>query len=339
MKVLLLADISVHEALGSKLVRAASKLERKVEVAYTSPSKYYSPSMSNVAGKIFYRLADRRSLEWWEFQNRLERLIEKDKPDMVLVTGILPLRSSVFHAIHVNRGLIVNYMTDDPWNNIHRRRCFLKNIKEYDHIFSTKEGLRSRLKDAGAKGTSWLPFAYDPTIHHEPKGHPKTTVDVAFVGTGDKERLPWLRAVRELEDISCRLHGNNWERYKTPGWQRCDQVTGEEYCNVIGSARIVLGLLRQENGDLSTDRSYEIGAIGGCGLYQDSSEHRKLLTDYPDEGFFSDPEELRYRVDNLLKDEELRNRLRLIGAAAIRKYKNTYAARLESILDWGESQL
>ena len=54
----------------------------------------------------------------------------------------------------------------------------------------------------------------------------------------------------------------------------------------------MLGLVRKANGDFSTDRSYEIGAIGGCGLYQDTVEHRTLLNGYPDQGFFKDPKEL-----------------------------------------------
>ena len=61
-------------------------------------------------------------------------------------------------------------------------------------------------------------------------------------------------------------------------------MIGEDYCKAINGAKVVLGLVREANGDQSTDRSYEIGAIGGCGLYQDTIEHRQLLQNYPDEG-------------------------------------------------------
>ena len=182
--------------------------------------------------------------------------------------------------------------------------------------------------------TSWLPFAYDPELHHPPQQPTSAGADVLFVGTGAEERLPWLKAISSLPGVSCQLHGNNWDRYPTPGWHRGGAVTGEAYCNAIGSARIVLGLLRQANGDLSTDRSYEIGAIGGCGLYQDSSEHRALLPGYPDEGFFSNPEELKTRLAHLLQKPELQQRLRALGSEALRSSDHTYAARLRSILDW-----
>lgn len=334
MNVLLLGDTSVPEALGSKFLRASKPIGLDLQVAYSSPAPQFSPSMARKRGKVFYRLADRRSWEWWGFQRQLLEQIKANSPQLVLVTGILPLSHAVFTTIHARGGRIVNYLTDDPWNPIHRRRCFLSNLPHYDHIFSTKQALRQRLEASGVPSTSWLPFAYDPYLHHPPQQSTSAGADVLFVGTGAEERLPWLNAISSLRGVNCQLHGNNWDRYPTPGWQRGSSVTGEAYCDAIGSARIVLGLLRQANGDLSTDRSYEIGAIGGCGLYQDSSEHRVLLAGYPDEGFFSNPVELKTCVAHLLGKPELQQRLRALGAEALQSSHHTYAARLRSILDW-----
>jgi len=338
LPLLLIADTSAPEVLGSKFLRGARDAgldpARDLAIAYSSPATTYSPSMRRLWGKVFYRLADRRSWEWWGFQRQLRALILSHQPQLVLVTGILPLAPDVFRAVHANGGRIVNYLTDDPWNTIHRRRCFLKNLPLYDHVFSTKQALRQRLEAAGTPSTSWLPFAYDPTLHHPPQQRTTPAADVMFVGTGAKERLPWLNAINSLGGVRCQLHGNNWDRYPTPGWERGGAVTGEAYCSAIDSAQIALGLLRQANGDLSTDRSYEIGAIGGCGLYQDSSEHRALLTGYPDEGFFSNPEELKTRVAHLLAHPDLQLHLRQLGSEALRSEQHTYGARLRSILDW-----
>ena len=341
LPLLLIADTSVPEALGSKFLRGAQQAgldpERDLLVAYTSPAPAFSPSMGRLRGKVFYRLADRRSWEWWGFQRKLVALIEQQTPRLVLVTGILPLAPRVFDAIRASGGRVVNYLTDDPWNPIHRRRCFLRNLRDYDHIFSTKEALRPRLEAAGTPSTSWLPFAYDPELHHPIDVIEPEAADVLFVGTGAAERLPWLEALADLPGLRRRIHGNSWEGLSTPGWEKGPAVVGEDYCRAIGSARIVLGLLRQANGDLSTDRSYEIGAIGGCGLYQDTSEHRTLLEDYPDTGFFKDPSELRARVQALLSDPELQKQLRQAGAKALRRPEHTYGARLRTILEWSQA--
>ena len=337
----MIADTSVPEALGKKLVRGSEALGLKVDsdlsIAYSSPAPQFSPSMQRLRGKLFYRLADRRSWEWWEFQRQLKEKIQTMQPRLVLVTGILPCQTSIFKTIKKGGGWIANYLTDDPWNPIHRRRSFLRNLRHYDHIFCTKQALCRRLEKAGTPSTSWLPFAYDPALHHPPlEKSSKQAADVLFVGTGAAERLPWLEALQDLPGVRRCIHGNNWRGLNIPGWDIQPAVTGEAYCQEIHSAGIVLGLLRQANGDLSTDRSYEIGAIGGCGLYQDSSEHRALLPQYPDEGFFSTPAQLRERVQHLLENPELRQRLRELGSQALRRPEHTYAARLQSMLKWSE---
>lgn len=338
LPLLLIADTSVPEALGSKFLRGAQQAgldpELDILVAYTSPAPAYSPSVRRLRGRVFYRLADRRSWEWWGFQRELIALIEQHKPRLVLVTGILPLDQQVFRAIRTAGGRIVNYLTDDPWNPIHRRRCFLRNLKDYDHIFSTKDALRLRLEAAGTPSTSWLPFAYDPELHHPVPEDDPTAAEVLFVGTGATERMRWLDALSDLPGVRRRIHGNRWDRLRTIGWEKKPAVVGEEYCKALVSARVVLGLLREANGDLSTDRSYEIGAIGGCGLYQDTTEHRRLLKDYPNAGFFKSPSQLRTRVEELLKNAELQQELRRSGAMSVRRGANTYGDRLRTILEW-----
>ncbi|MEB3318959.1 MAG: glycosyltransferase [Cyanobacteriota bacterium] len=343
-RLLLIADTTAPEALGSKLLAGADRAglaPDRVRVAYTSAAPAFSPSMASRRGKLFYRLADRRSWEWWGFQRQLVRQIAAEPPRLVLVTGILPLAPAVFDAVHHQGGQVVNYLTDDPWNPIHRRRHFLANLPLYDHVFSTKEALRQRLVTAGAVSTSWLPFAYDPALHRPPPLEPgdpeRYGVDVAFVGTGARERLPWLAAMAEPAGPRCRLYGNSWNGLATPGWERHDAVTGLDYAKAISQARLVLGLLRQANGDLSTDRSYEIGAIGGCGLYADTPEHRALLPGYPEVGFFRSPAQMRSHAERILADPALQTRLRDLGARALRRPEHTYGERLRQILAWQDN--
>ena len=335
-QLLLIGDTSVPEALGSKLLKGAteahSSQEWKVITSYTSPAPTYSPSMRRLSGKIFYRLADKRSWEWWNYQESLLNLVRQEKPDLILVTGILPLQARIFRFICSYGGKIVNYLTDDPWNPIHKRNKFISNLKDYDHIFSTKYGLQGRLKHAGCWSTSWLPFAYDPTLHH-PVNAPWGK-EIVFIGTGARERLPWLEALSELSDTKKTIYGNSWESLNPAGWEKKPAVKGRAYCQTIMQARIVLGLVRKANGDQSTDRSYEIGAIGGCGLYQDTTEHRKLLKGYPEAGFFSDHNDLRRKVVHLLEQPTLQKQLRDIGQAELQKREHTYAARLNTILEW-----
>ena len=178
--------------------------------------------------------------------------------------------------------------------------------------------------------------SYQPTIKLKATSRSEARVDVVFIGTGAKERLPWINAITDIPSIQRCIYGNSWRGIKTPGWEQKPAVTGEKYCETINGAKVVLGLLRASNGDQSTDRSYEIGAIGGCGLYQDTAEHRQLLPGYPEEGFFKDPTGLAQRVRDVLGSTALQQCLRNLGAKAIRKHENTYAARLQTIIEWAE---
>ena len=335
-QLLLIGDTSLPEALGSKLLKGFTEVqsnqEWRVITSYTSPAPTYSPSMKRLRGKIFYRLADKRSWEWWNYQESLFKLASDQQPKLILVTGVLPLQRRIFDVIHGYGGKIVNYLTDDPWNPIHKRHKFISNLKHYDHIFSTKDELQSRLKNAGCCSTSWLPFAYDPTLHYpvnECWGE-----EIVFVGTGARERLPWLEALSDLKETKKTIYGNSWDGINPDGWEKKAAIIGREYCRTIMQARIVLGLVRKANGDQSTDRSYEIGAIGGCGLYQDTAEHRKLLRGYPEDGFFSDQDDLKQKVRYLLNRPTLQKQLRECAHAELQKPEHTYAARLNTILEW-----
>lgn len=335
-KILLLGDTSIPEALGSKLLRGSQTSKKlqdwNIDTMYNSAAITFSPSMRRKRGRIFYRLAGKRSWEWWEFQDKLEKYILNYQPKLIIVTGILPIKKSVFKVAKRNGVLIVNYLTDDPWNRVHYRQTFTSSIKYYNHIFSTKKALQTKLKKEGAVSTSWLPFAYDPHIHYPQKcGNSK---DIIFVGTGDKERLLWLNSLADIDNVERNIYGNNWEKIDTPGWSKHSEVTGDEYCKTISNATIVLGLLRSANRDKSTDRSYEIGAIKGCGIYQDTEEHRDLLKGYPEEGFFKNPDDLKSKVEILLGSEVLREELRNKGNYLVAKYENTYAARLEEIVEY-----
>ena len=343
-KLLLIGETSTSEGIGGKFLRALKHEDISKEwtscVQYTSPAVNYSPSMSTLRGKLFYRMSDKRSWEWWGFQRKLLKVMSAYEPDLILVTGILPISSQVFKAAQESNSCFVNYLTDDPWNPSHKRNSFIKNISKYDHIFSTKQNLCQKLESHNAKSTSWLPFAFEPMSHKPPETVRSDffeSPDLVFVGTGAKERVKWLAPLADISQISRRIYGNNWNNIKVPNWDVSAPVTGEDYCSTLYHAKITLGILREANHDLSTMRSYEIGAIGACGLYQDTCEHRNLLTGYPDVGFFKTPKELRSRVILLLQNQALRQELRATAAKAIRKPEHTYKSRLQQILRLVES--
>lgn len=331
---MLIADTSKPEALGSKLLRAAKKTDNvigNIQIEYNSPDILYSPSMKTLPGRIYYKLRGKRTIEWNLFSMELRKKIRVLKPEHIIVTNIIPLGNKCFDEIEKQNTTIVNYLIDDPWNPIHINNKFLSEVKRYDHIYSTQKERIGKLIEHGAKGSSWLPCAYDPDLHYQPLEKEKWDgkEDIVFIGTGAKERYKWLSTLSEEDQLKKEIYGNNWENYRIKGWNHNKEVQAIKYCKKIYNAKVTIGLLREGNKDKSTDRSYEIGAIGGCGLYQDTEEHRQLLYNYPEEGFFKTPGELKKRALNIIYNKTLQIELREKGKENIQKRENTFIQRLE----------
>jgi hypothetical protein len=89
-KIFMIANTSDDYQLGAMLARAAKSLNIDLSVGETSVATY-APSMSNLFGKVFFKLAGKRPIEWWSWNQRIVNRIEEFQPDLVLVTGILPL--------------------------------------------------------------------------------------------------------------------------------------------------------------------------------------------------------------------------------------------------------
>ncbi len=334
--VMLIADISKPEALGSKLLRAGLKAKEHyshIQIEYNSPDCLYSPSMKSIMGKIYYRMNGKKTKEWRRFSLELKRKIRLIKPHFIVVTNILPLGEECFREARRQNSQIINYLIDDPWNPIHKNKAFISEISNYDHIYSTQKQRIGKLLKEGAKQVSWLPCAYDPEIHFQPRDQWNWSgdEDIIFIGTGAQERNRWLGSLSNEPNINKVIYGNSWESCKIKGWKYKNEVQGSEYCEKIYNAKITIGLLREGNKDKSTDRSYEIGAIGGCGIYQDTKEHRQLLYDYPEIGFFKTPQELKEKSLEIMKDRELQKILRIKAANCVRKHENTFEHRLNTL--------
>ena len=94
------------------------------------------------------------------------------------------------------------------------------------------------------------------------------------------------------------------------------------------------GLKARGARDDATMRTFELAPCDSCGLYEDTGEHRQIFQGYPDYGFFRDLPELVTRCRDLLASPEKQALLRREGMRIIAVPKNTYAARLQSILGW-----
>lgn len=336
LKVLIVGNTSKSYHLGSILIRAAKSINIEVS-EYTTDISSYAPSMATLWGKAFFKVVGKRPFEWPTFNKKLIVQIEESNPDLVLVTGISPLSKAVFEVCKKLSIPIVNYLTDSPWSRQNSHRFFRKNLHRYTLIFSTKKDLISSLSAVGAGNIVFLPFAYDPTLHHMSPDIPvpeevSEVPDVCLIGGADKNRIGFIKSFLENYDGSLGLYGEYWRKDSKLSLFYKGAVYGTDFRRVVYGCKLNLGIVRRANRDGHSMRSYEIAACGGVGIYENTPEHRELFKNYPDYGFFNSPTDLAEKCNWLLTHPSEREAMRQLAIRAIVKESNTYAARLKTIL-------
>jgi len=337
-KIFLIGNNSEIFHVGSMLNRASEELGLPCFINDNS-FQAYAPSMKYIWGKVFFKLNGKEPIEWSSFNQKTIEKINKFEPDIVIVTGIFPLKNEVFQAISKINAKIINFLTDDPWRKSLYRSKFISNLKKYDLIISTKSRIISDLIAAGVQRVEFLPYSYDPFWHHLPDPcsefeKEKFIADISFVGYGDRDRLPMLKAVASIGNLNLKLYGNDWDNIPVKGWKKHPAVAENQFRLAMYSSKLALCLLRKRSRDDSTQRTFEIAPCGGCGIYEDTPEHRNILSDYPEYGFFSSPQDLANKCKWLLEHPKERENMRQLGIELIVKESNTYTSRLKTILEW-----
>jgi hypothetical protein len=291
--------------------------------------------------KINWHLRQHRPTRLEEFSRQVLDLCRLHRPAWLLATGLAPLTAHALKEIHGLGTQCLNYLTDDPWNPHHRTPWFLQALPCYDRVFSPRQANLGDLVARGCPCVVYLPFAYHPELHRpeEPGGEDerrRLACDVLFVGGSDSDRLPWItRLIRAGLDVA--LHGGYWERDRVTCRHSRGHADAATVRKTTTAAKVALCLVRRANRDGHVMRTFEIAAMHGCMLAEDTAEHRQLLGA---EGeavvYFDCPEEMVAKARWLLDHPEHRRRLASALYQRITGGRNTYRDRLETMLSLGD---
>ena len=336
-KILIIGNNQENYHVGSMFIRAAQELKLLWKVKDNNLITY-APSMKYILGKLFFKFNNKIPLGWWSFNQRIVELINEFKPDLILVTGIFPLLTEVFIASRKINAIIVNFLTDDPYAKELYCSRFIKNLKKYDLVISTKRRVIPDLITHGVSQPIFIPYAYDPFWHRLPdpvseSQKERFIADISFVGTGAYERVPILEMLSSIENLNLKLYGNDWEKIFVKGWKKSPAVFNNEFRLAMYFSKISVCLLRKRSRDDSTQRTFEIAPCGGCGIYEDTPEHREILAGYPEYGFFSSSKDLVDKCKWLLEHPTEREQMKQLGIQLVATERNTYTGRLKTILN------
>lgn len=287
---------------------------------------------------------------WWFLGRRPPRMREYNRglvevcktfsPRWLVCTGLVPVLRQTLDEISAQGIEAVNYLTDDPWNPAHRAPWIMKALPGYRKIFSVRRSNLEDLRRLGCADVGYLPFAYAPELHFpeiDPlRGeNPLPGCDVAFVGGADRDRLPYIKALLQA-GLKVGLYGGYWSRYRETRAHDYGMASPEKMRQAVGEAKINLCLVRKANRDGNAMRTFEIPAIGGCMLAEDTDEHRDIFgTEGERVLYFTTPEAMLDKARFLLAHEDERKKMARAAHLLITQGGHTYRDRLMTMLGEG----
>lgn len=316
--------------VGESLRRAALAARYQV---------HFFDSLSAAAGPrvlrtLSWRLAGRRPLRLKQISEQIVHACARIRPKVLIATGAAPVTKSALRSLRALGIRTANFSTDDPWNSVHRSAWHLSALPAFDLVFTPRHANLGDFKRIGCSNVSYLPFAYDTLLNAdvEQPGNASTS-DVLFVGGADKDRVDFMKTFIRLGP-SISLCGAYWDRYSPTRPHTIGHKSHQAVSQLTAAAKVNLCLVRRANRDGHVMRSFEIPAIGGCMLVEDTEEHRELFgADGESVVYFRTPEEAATRAKRLVSDPAERLRLAAAVRARITSAPNTYHDRLSAILD------
>lgn len=317
--------------IGAHLLEAARELSVQVDLCDVRPAYRASWPLRQVS----WRLRGHRPAGLAAFNRALLEQVTRFEPTHVLATGIAPLTVETLRTLHEQRITTLNYLTDDPCSPRQRADWFLRGLNQYSALFTPRRANMDDLRTAGCARIEYLPFAYNPNAHFPSSGVPEQELvcDVMFAGGADADRVPYLAAcIRAGMDVH--LYGGYWGRYAATRGSARGHADMDLVRRAVLNARVCLNLVRRSNRDDHVMRTFELAAMGGCILTEDTAEHRRL---FGEEGnavlYFGGVQEMLDKAHRLLAQPAERERLAAAAHAIVTAGQNTYRDRLEKMLD------
>jgi hypothetical protein len=256
----------------------------------------------------------------------------------VITTGLAPLDAPSLRTIATLGARRLNFLTDDPWNPAHRAPWFMDALQHYDHVCSPRRANLSDLMAVRGPSVSYLPFAYAPDQHfpEPPVGEDECArfaADVVFAGGADPERVAIVTPLLEA-GLNVALYGGYWDRYAATRAHARGHADPQRLRKAIGGAHVSLCLVRRANRDGHSMRTFEVPAMGGCMVVEDTAEHREFFGAPGDAVIYATSvNEMIDAARALVNDPARRQRLADRSHRLVAEGPFTYADRLRAMLE------
>lgn len=281
MKILIVGSSS-ENAIELLYAKYLSELNHEVRL-FAAHSIFQDYYFKNLFNKITLRINDTWLLN--KIQSLLLDEVADYSPDLIWVFKGLEIYPKTIKLLKLTKAKLVNYNPDHPFIYLSKgsgNQNIRNSINLYDLHFSYSLQICSQLEKQHNILARWLPFGYelDDTVFNEDIFSASEINRACFVGNPDKHRVSFLNELIKKK-IPIDIYGHNWARSFTNASKNGVNVFGPVYgldmYKTLRLYRIQLNLFRPHNEGSHNMRTFEIPAVGGVGLYPDTSEHHSFF--------------------------------------------------------------
>lgn len=287
------------------------------------PSKYSLRRILRRASPSLYGIVSSRCVGL-----KLHKELRRGRQTLVVV-----FKGNYVSRATLNRitALKVHYHPDDSSNPVNRTKVFNKAEKYYDMHFTSKKHNVDEIIERTGKSAFFIWYAYDEKWHFRisPATFTSPIYKVGFFGHMRPDRAGLVLEIANKFGKKFAVTGDRWSRVN--GLARLAHVKSASYGSAIStfvaSAPLQLGLLNSDNRDQHTARSFEIPAMGGLLLAEDTEEHREIFGPQGNALFFKTPGQLLEQIAWVYSNPELAKKIAENGHIHITGKPNTWRDR------------
>lgn len=319
--------------VGDSLRRGGLAIGRETEILNATDAM----AQQALAQRLLWRFADRRPYFLNSFSEHVVARAKIEGSHVVIATGAAPMTQSALLKLRALGVHSSNYSTDDPFNPVHAARWHLRSLREYDVVFTPRRANVEDLMALGCRDVRYLPFGYDEELFKPPRSTPADgdtgeAPHVLFVGGADRDRAGFFADFVRVGPKPL-LVGSYWERYHDLREVSIGQKPPESLRALTAGAAVNLCLVRRANRDGHVMRSFEIPAVGGFMLAEDTAEHREI---FGEEGrcvlYFQSPQQAATKAIWALRNPVDRQRMAAAAHRHVTYGQHTYRHRLQQML-------
>lgn len=232
----------------------------------------------NIFNRIQNRLGFMQAV-YEQISQTLENEVEEQKPDVLLVFKGMEITPETIKRIKEKGVFVTNYNPDHPFIFTGRgsgNKNVTNSFPLYNVHFCYSKLLQEQIEREYKIKTAFLPFGYELSEEEFANCQAETEIPkLCFLGNPDNERTEFIKKL-VAEGIEITIYGHHWNRYLTSNTKiELKPATYQlGYWKTLQKYRIQLNILRKHNVDSHNMRTFEVPAIGGVQLADDTTEHR-----------------------------------------------------------------